>query len=273
MKNITFFCLTLEPNHENTIKDLSFIPVGLGEKRFSENFLSDKSGVNISSKNSFYGEYTFHYWVWKNYLDKIETDWVGFCQYRKFFLKDLSEQKNFNYQEFKKSIINQSSLLDKNYDCILGKKFSVQNYKISKIVKNHFFEFVTNPKMLLDKKKRNLKFHFDLFHGKGNLNKAIDLLDEDNKSDFDNFMKKNNSFNPHNMFICRTKILKNYYNVIFPWLEKCENIFGFDMHGTYGLKRIYGFLAERFLSYWFSKNYNVKEHSIIVKNISDYKNL
>ena len=54
MKNITFFCLTLEPNHENTIKDLSFTPVGLGEKKFSENCLSDKSGVNISSKNSFY---------------------------------------------------------------------------------------------------------------------------------------------------------------------------------------------------------------------------
>ena len=26
---------------------------------------------------------------------------------------------------------------------------------------------------------------------------------------------------------------------------------------NYGLKRIYGFLAERFLSYWFNKNYKV----------------
>ena len=51
-----------------------------------------------------------------------------------------------------------------------------------------------------------------------------------------------------------------------------SKIFGFNLQG-YGLKRIYGFLAERFLSYWFSKNYRVKEFPIIVKDLSDYKNL
>ena len=50
--------------------------------------------INISSKNPFYGEYTFHYWLWKNYLDKIETEWVGFCQYRKFFIKDKNMSSN-----------------------------------------------------------------------------------------------------------------------------------------------------------------------------------
>ena len=39
----------------------------------------------------------------------------------------------------------------------------------------------------------------------------------------------------------------------------------------YGLTRIYGFLAERFLSYWFNKNYSVQELPIIVKDLSDYK--
>ena len=42
---------------------------------------------------------------------------------------------------------------------------------------------------------------------------------------------------------------------------------------SYGLKRIYGFLAERFLSFWFLKNYNCKELLILFKNLSDYKNL
>ena len=27
--------------------------------------------INIALKNKNYGEYTFHYWLWKNYLDKI----------------------------------------------------------------------------------------------------------------------------------------------------------------------------------------------------------
>ena len=39
------------------------------------------------------------------------------------------------------------------------------------------------------------------------------------------------------------------------------------------LTRIYGFLAERFLSYWFQKNYKVKELPIIFKDITDYKDL
>ena len=42
-------------------------------------------------------------------------------------------------------------------------------------------------------------------------------------------MEIETSFHPHNMFICKTEILKNYYDVIFPWLEKCENHFGFKI--------------------------------------------
>ena len=85
-------------------------------------------------------------------------------------------------------------------------------------------------------------------------------------------MEVETSFHPHNMFICKTEILKNYYDVIFPWLKKCENYFGFKNLESYGLKRIYGFLAERFLSFWFTKNYKVKVLPIIFNDISNYKN-
>ena len=84
MKNLSFFCLTLNPEHEKSIKEFGYIPVGLGDKRFSRDILSDKLGENISKKNPYFGEYTFHYWIWKNYLEEIKTEWVGFCQYRKF---------------------------------------------------------------------------------------------------------------------------------------------------------------------------------------------
>ena len=56
-------------------------------------------------------------------------------------------------------------------------------------------------------------------------------------------------------------------------IKRCEEVFGFENLKGFGLKRIYGFLAERFLSYWFSKNYKVAEISIIGKDLSDYKNL
>ena len=86
-------------------------------------------------------------------------------------------------------------------------------------------------------------------------------------------MSINTEFYPHNMFICKTESLKDYYDVVFPWLKKCESIFGFNNFNDYGQKRIYGFLAERFLSFWFSKNFKVKELPIIGKDLSDYKNL
>ena len=54
------------------------------------------------------------------------------------------------------------------------------------------------------------------------------LLDEHNKNDFKNYMNNENSFHPHNMFICKTELIKNYYEEIFNWLEKCEKKFGFD---------------------------------------------
>ncbi len=126
-----------------------------------------------------------------------------------------------------------------------------------------------NPTLFFDKNKRNINFHFDLMHGNGNLRKAIELLEINDRQDFLDFVNSEVSFNPHNMFICRSKkILFEYYNTIFPWLEKCEKEFGFDLDG-YGLKRIYGFLAERFLSYWFKKNTKFSTLPIIYKDISE----
>ena len=45
-----------------------------------------------------------------------------------------------------------------------------------------------NPSFLLNSKKRNLKFHFDMMHGDGNLDKAIKLLDAKDRSDFNDFV-------------------------------------------------------------------------------------
>ena len=50
MKNLQMFCLTLEPNHYNFIKELGYSPVGLGDKNFDSKWFSDRSEENISKK-------------------------------------------------------------------------------------------------------------------------------------------------------------------------------------------------------------------------------
>ena len=264
------YCITMQNEHYEKIKKFGYIPVGLGKNIIQQNFQTDNVGKNISHKNPFYGEYSFHYWIWKNEINNLRGEkWIGFCQYRKFWFDN--NKKNFieNLEELDKVLIKK---IPENYDkfeSILGEPLYVNQLKLSKFIKKNIVKFIKKPVLLFDRSKRTIKFHFDLMHGDGNLDKAISLLNKEDKKDFYDFVNSEVSFNPHNMFICKSsKILNDYYDTIFPWLERCEKEFGFDLEG-YGLKRIYGFLAERFMSYWFKKYTNYKTLPILFKDISD----
>ena len=107
-----------------------------------------------------------------------------------------------------------------------------------------------------------------MWHGSSYLEQAMQLLEKDDRDNFNSFVNKKSSFNPHNMLICKSKkIMKNYYSTVFPWLERCEKKFGFGNLTGYGETRIYGFLAERFMSYWFQKNTKYKTMPIVFYDI------
>ena len=123
----------------------------------------------------------------------------------------------------------------------------------SKLIKNGFRSILNEPSILINKNKHTIKLHFNMYHGYGNLDKAIDLLEETDREDFRNFTRSKSSFNRENLFICRSKkLIDGYFSSIFPWLEECEKLFGFELKG-YGKTRMYAFLAERYLSFWFNK--------------------
>ena len=107
MKNLNMYCLCLEPKHYDFIKNLGYVPVGLGEKKFNKDWLTDKSGINISEKNKYYSEYTFHYWLWKNYLDKIDSKWIGFCQYKKFWSFNRYKNVELNINSINNQVLKQ----------------------------------------------------------------------------------------------------------------------------------------------------------------------
>tara|TARA_B100000941_G_C28469762_1_gene535690 strand:+ start:290 stop:1096 length:807 start_codon:yes stop_codon:yes gene_type:complete len=263
------YCLTTQDDHYEKIKKLGYLPVGLGNKVNTRNFISDNTKINISKKNSFYGEYTFHYWLWKNRINENEKDWVGFCQYRKFWVIENYKGNIDNLEKLNKRLLKKIPENFDKFDAILGEPLFINQFRFSKFIKKNLKVMVKEPSLFFDKTKRTIKFHFDMMHGKGNLDNAIDLLDKKDRNDFRKFVNSEVSFNPHNMFICKSQsILNNYYNDIFPWLEKCEKEFGFNLEG-YGLKRIYGFLAERYLSFWFRKNSKFKTLPIMFKDISE----
>jgi len=272
MAKLNMYCLTLDPSHLPLIKKLEYIPVGLGEARFDKKeWTQDCLGNNIAEKNKYYGEYTFHYYLWKNNI--LDYDgWTGFCQYRKFWKKnsDIIEDNSFN--NLKENLLKEIPSELENYETIIGEELFINKFRFSKFIKHNFKKMLFSPHLFINKEKRNIKFHFNMMHGEGNLDKAISLLDVADKSDFSYFINSEVSFNPHNMFICKNKnILFSYYNSLFPWLKKCEKIFGFESLKGFGLQRIYGFLAERYMSYWFKKYTKYFKLPIHFKNLDDFR--
>ena len=263
MNDVKIFCLCLNEKLINQVNNLGYTPVGLGRSNFDEKWMSDNTGDNISHKNSYYGEYTFHYWLWKNYLEQIEDNkWTGFCTYRRFWRSELTNPSNF-----KDSVLSRVPDKWSSYETILAEKIDLTKIKWIKVLKYGKKAFLNNPKSIF-KKYRNIKFQFELNHGVGSIDKAIDLLEEKDRESFRKFINENTSFNQCNLFICKSKkILKEYYETIFSWLSKCENLFGFDLEG-YNQIRIYGFLAERFMPYWFKKNSNTLEWPIIFDDLN-----
>ena len=271
MSNYTIYCLCLHNKNLSLIKKLGYTPVGLGNDNFSNDWLRDNTLDNISHKNKYYAEYTFHYWFWKNILPKInDNHWIVFCAYRDFWStkKNIKNNNNFIYDKEEIPTINRMSkvkwenLILKNipndwnqFDTVIGDHMLINNLKFSKLIKRGLLSLIRNP-LAIFKSKRSIRFHFDMWHGNGNLDRAIDLLDDENRDDFRKYTRKNISFSRGMMFACRSKkIMDRYYNSVFSWLSRCENIFGFDLEG-YGKARMYGFLVERYMSYWFDKYAN-----------------
>ena len=65
------------------------------------------------------------------------------------------------------------------------------------------------------------------------------------------------------MFISKVRIADNWFGTLFPWLERCEKKIGFKGLVGYDKTRLYAYLAERYLSFWFKKYSKNKEENWI----------
>ena len=128
------------------------------------------------------------------------------------------------------------------------------------MIKRGWRSLLKNPKIFFNTNFETINFHFDMHHGYGNLKKAISVMDDIDKTDFLNFVTTENSFNPHIMFIAKKNFVKKWFDTLFPWLERCEKIFGFKKLEGYDTTRLYAYLAERYLSFWFQKNTKYRYH-------------
>ena len=133
MDGLCIYCMSINNSNLNTIKSLNYIPVGLKNDNFSKEWVRDNTGDNISNKNSYYGEYTFYYWYWKNLLQyKKGNEWVGFCSYRRYWSNKENKQS-----KYLKDLIIQNPYPEWNgYDTIIGEPQDVSGIKIIKRRRN-----------------------------------------------------------------------------------------------------------------------------------------
>jgi len=261
MTKLNIYCVTNKRVNflENHIYNLAWV----GNENAPINYLRCDNKKNIFFKEKYYSELTFHYWYWKNLLSLEKNEWVGFCQKRRFWIKPGSEINSINRDNIKKFLITKPLDDWKNYDSIICSPIKVSGVKKIKLIKRGWKNLIKDPTIILNKKKENIALHFDMHHGYGNLNKAIEEIEQQDRNDFKEFVYQKDSFNPHIMFISKVRIADNWFGTLFPWLERCEKKIGFKGLVGYDKTRLYAYLAERYLSFWFKKYSKNKEENWI----------
>ena len=263
MTQLKIYCITNIQSEK--LEKLGLNLVGVGKNSFNSKYITCEGGDNINSKEKNYSELTFHYWFWKNKIKEFsDDDWIGFCQKRRFWLNSRNENLN---NELENIILKDFPIEWTKYNAVICDPIKLGT-KLMKLLKRGWRNLLSNPKILFNLKSSTIKLHFDMHHGYGVLDKAINVLKEEDREEFRNYVNNRSFYNPHIMFVSKKKIMEKYFNDVFPWLLECEKIFGFNELKGYDQTRLYAYLSERYLSFWFKKYSKYIEWPWVFKDIN-----
>jgi hypothetical protein len=223
-----------------------FIPLYVGAEATAanENELRDNRGDNISELNPYFCELTGLYWVWKNWAPTAKSDeLVGFCHYRRFFSPNRKIEK---FDEISNGEIDRLAYLLKDalFDVILPEQTSFP-------IKQHWFSLSKRlNKVKLPWQELNLIEQYGLEHNLSDILLAVDLLSQPHRLNFQKYLE-GKQFAPFNMFITSPENAINYFELLFPWLFELQKKIDLTSRTPYQ-SRIFGFIAERFCSYYFN---------------------
>ncbi len=214
-----------------------YIPVQVG-RDITDNIVSeyygDNTGENISNKNKNFCELTCLYWAWKN----VSADYIGLSHYRRHFKGNNKRDK---------------------WSCIASKKY---------------IQDILNKTPVILPKKRNyyIETTYQQYihaHHKIDLDKTEEILKEfyPDYIQFYNKVMKSTKGHRFNMMIMRKDIFSDYCEWLFDILFKLEKRLDISLYSDYD-KRVFGFISERLLDVWISKN-NISYEEVSVINMEN----
>ncbi len=237
--------------HKNTpcYKSEIFQPIQVGTSNSIEKLdfaISDNTGDNISELNPYYCELTGHYWVLKNYLEKCNEDYIGFCHYRR--LPDINNISSDNYPSiFGLSYSNSTNFFN-------NLKLPSLNYDIILPCSVYLYANTVNPLLREDEPHYNMYEQFKTEH-KNNL---LDSLKSIIKKYYPEYIPSvdktfaQEKIHCYNMYIMKRNILKEFLEWEFDILSKTGDIIGGWTQPQY--LRMAGFVGERLINIWINKN-------------------
>ena len=111
---------------------------------------------------------------------------MGFCSYRELW----GEHKDLKNRHSKPSLLKKLPSEWSKYEAIIGEPTTLNRPKWIKLLKHGKLAMLKNYREIF-KPRFSIKFQFDMYHGIGNLDKAIELLPEKDKQDFSDYVRKN----------------------------------------------------------------------------------
>ena len=227
-----------------------FEPIFCGKHFYigKTNMLCDNTGDNISEKNRIYSELTGYYWVFKNYLDKAEEDYIGFCHYRRFGdLSRITDNEDDTGQYVLK-YENLKYIFDKfqNTDCY----FKLKNFDCVIPARDYFYAggktgaYKANLPSITCIEEMNICRKHDILSA---LIKSIENVTPEYAPAMTQVFQKKYAY-LYNIFIMKKEYLKEYFEwefKIFDAMEKMTNNWNEEKY-----KREAGYFGEKFINIW-----------------------
>lgn len=198
-------------------EDPVYVPLQVGcAAKPDYGYLKDNTGDNISAKNSRYSELTGLYWIWKNHAD---TDYIGLCHYRRYFLNNAGE------------LMTQADYLEllSKYDVIIARPQTGEHSYRTVYERAHDIHNLEQTGLVL----RELYPEYD--------------------ADFQEIIAGNRCY-VGNLFVAPKALFCAYCQWLFTLFQALESRIRTDNLNDYH-KRVFGFLSEQLLFVWIRHNH------------------